>query len=272
MGIVLAVSNNKGGIGKSFISSNLANALGNKGQKTLVIDYDSQGNSSELLLGQTEPQHTLYDVIENDIPISQAITPTSYENLDLLANESATAALEVKLYRTLPSSYYLLKNLIEPIKKDYDIIIIDTPPNIGIFTIQALTACDCVIVPIDASSRHSLQGLNAAIKAIQDISNSFNPHLRFLRAIINKVDRRTSISKAMVEQITRTWEKQLFTTTLPVCTAVQQAETASETVLRFDPHSTASKKFRILADELLIAIKTFSADTNILPLMANNNG
>lgn len=271
MAIVIAVSNNKGGIGKSFISSNLANSLGNKGQKILVIDYDSQGNASELLLGQTNPQYTLYDVIENDINIKQAITATSYENLDLLANESATAALEVKLYRNLPSSYYLLKNLIDTIRNDYDIIIIDTPPNIGIFTIQALTACDCVIVPIDASSRHSLQGLNAAIKAIQDISNSFNPNLRFLRAIINKVDRRTSISKAMVEQITRTWEKQLFATTIPVCTAVQQAETASETVLRFDPHSTAAKRFRILADELISTIKFFPSSDGALPL-DNGNG
>ena len=267
--MIIAVSNNKGGIGKSCISANLANALGNKGKRVLLIDYDSQGNSTELLLGQASPEHTLYDVLEEDLPIEQAITATSYENLDVLGNESATAAVEVKMYRNIQGSYFLLRSLLEPIKEKYDIIIIDTQPSLGLFTIQALTAADAVIVPIDASSRHSLQGLNAAIKAIQDISASFNPGLRFLRAIINKVDRRTSISKAMVEQISRVWAQQLFSTTIPVCTAVQQAETAAETVLRFDPHSSAAKKFRSLADELLVAIASSTSQDTVLPLGGN---
>lgn len=268
--IVIAVSNNKGGIGKSCISANLANALGNKGRKVLLVDYDSQGNSSELVLGQTSPPHTLYDVLEEDMPVLNAISATSYDNLDLLANESATAAVEVKLYRNIQGSYYLLRSLLEPVRDIYDIILIDCPPNLGMFTIQALTAADAVIVPIDASSRHSLQGLNAAIKAIKDISSSFNPGLRFLRAIINKVDRRTSISKAMVEQISRVWAQQLFTTTIPVCTAVQQAETAAETVLRYDPHSTASKRFRSLADELLTTLADIGPTDESLPLGGNS--
>lgn len=261
--MIIAVSNNKGGIGKSCISANLSNALGNKGKKVLLVDYDSQGNASDLVLGETQPEHTMYDVIEEDFPIERAISATSYENLDVLANESATAALELKLYRNVQGSYFLLRNLLAPLRSQYDIIIIDTPPNLGMFTIQALTAADAVIVPIDASSRHSLQGLNAAIKAIKDISESFNPGLRFLRAVINKVDRRTSISKAMVEQISRVWSNQLFKTTIPVCTAIQQAETASQTILRFDPHSSASKKFRSLSDELLslIASNGLAGDT-----------
>ena len=268
--MIIAVSNNKGGIGKSAISANLANAIGNKGKRVLMVDYDSQGNSSELLLGQTSASHTLYDVLEKDIPIEKAIAATSYENLDVLANESATAALEVKLYTNPKASYFLLKTLLEPIKDKYDLILLDTAPNLGMFTIQALTAADAVIVPVDASSRHSLQGLNSAIKAIQDIGNSFNPNLRFLRAVINKVDRRTSISKAMVEQITRVWAQQLFSTTIPVCSAIQQAEAATETVLRFDPHSTASKRFRSLADELLaVMAATAETPTDTLPLGEN---
>jgi len=264
---VIAVSNHKGGVGKSFISSSLSNACGNKGRKVLLIDWDSQANSTDIILGQQQASHTLYNVLEEDLPITSAIQATSYDNLDLLANESACAAIEVKLYRNIPESYFLLRKSIEPLRDIYDIIIIDTSPSLGIWTIMALTACDCVIVPVNASSKHSLQGLNAAITAIKDISNSFNPNLRFLRSIINMVDRRTSISKAMVEQITRTWGDQLFQTTLPLCTAVQQAEAAAETVLRYDAHSTASKRFRSLADELLAIIDAtaFTGSDTVLP-------
>lgn len=265
--MIVAVSNNKGGIGKSAISANLANAIGNKGKRVLMIDYDSQGNSSELLLGETMATYTLYDVLEKEVPIEKAIAPTSYDNLDVLANESATAALEVKLYSNPKESYFLLKSLLEPIKDKYDLILLDTAPNLGMFTIQALTAADAVVVPVDASSRHSLQGLNSAIKAIQDIGDSFNPNLRFLRAVINKVDRRTSISKAMVEQITRVWSQQLFATTIPVCSAIQEAEASPETVLRYDPHSTASKRFRSLGDELLAVMAANAAEPEVtLPL------
>jgi len=265
MACVIAVSNHKGGIGKSFISSSLANACGNKGRKVLLIDWDSQANSTDLILGQQQPAHTLYNVLEEDLPITTAIQATSYDNLDILANESATAAIEVKLYRNIPANYHLLQKLIEPVRDLYDIIIIDTSPSLGIWTIMALTACDCVIVPVNASSKHSLQGLNAAISAIRDISKSFNPNLRFLRGIINMVDRRTSISKAMVEQISRTWAGQLFATTLPLCTAVQQAEAAGETVLRYDAHSSASKRFRTLADELLAIVDSSAPNDEILP-------
>jgi chromosome partitioning protein len=269
MSTVIAVSNNKGGIGKSFLSSSLSNALGNKDQRVLLIDYDSQGNSSELILGPTIPEHTLYDVFESDVPLTDAIAATSYDNVDVLANESAFAAIELKLYKNIPGSYFLLRQLLEPVRDRYDIILIDCPPNLGMFTIQALAAADAVLVPIDASSRHSLQGLNAAIKAIGDISSSYNPNLRFLRAIINKVDRRTSISRALVEQISRTWSNQLFATTIPVCTAIQQAETAIQTVVRYDPHSTASKKIRALADEL-IAILASTLPSDSLPFGDNN--
>lgn len=272
MACVLTVSNHKGGVGKSFISSSLSNACGNKGRRTLLIDFDSQGNSTDLILSATPATHTLFDVLENDISLEAAIQATSYDNLDIIANEPSTAAIELKLYRDIPGSYYLLRKLLEPIRDKYDLIILDTPPSLGVWTIMALTACDCVVVPVDASSKHSLQGLNAAIRAIQDISDSFNPDLRFLRAIINRVDRRTSISKAMTEQITRVWGDKLFETTIPLCTAVQQAEAAGQTVLRFDPHCTASKRFRALSDELMAIVDSLpQSRESVLPGLGGGN-
>ena len=269
---VIAVSNHKGGVGKSFISSSLSNACGNKGRRTLLIDWDSQANSTDLILGQQPASYTLYDVLEENLPIQTAIQATSYDNLDILANESGCAAIEAKLYKDIPNNYFLLRNLIAPLRDMYDLIIIDTAPSLGIWTIMALTACDCVIVPVNASSKHSLQGLNAAITAIQEISDLYNQNLRFLRCIINMVDRRTSISKAMVEQITRTWAGQLFTNTLPLCTAVSQAESKGETVLRHDPHSSASKRFRALSDELLAIIDSTTEFEPNLPGLQTTGG
>jgi len=248
----------KEGSGKTAITANLAHALANKGKRVLVVDYDSQSNSTNILLGESMPSHTLNDVLLGKAPINRAISATPYDNLDVLANESITAALEVMFYKDLPNSYYLLRSMLNPIRDKYDLLLLDTPPSLGHWTIQALTAADAVIVPIDASSKHSLQGLNAAIRAIKDISDSFNPGVCFLRAILNKVDRRTAISKAMVEQISRVWSEQLFDTSIPTCTAVQKAETASETVIRYDPHCSASKRFRSIAEELLSIVATTS--------------
>lgn len=263
---VISIANHKGGIGKSCIAASLANACGNKGKKVLLIDYDSQSNASDLVMGQQPVFATLYNVIKDDVPIKKAIQATSYENLDLLANEPVCAGLEIRLYQNLPSNYYLLRDLLEPVINEYDLILIDNQPALNVWTIQALIASDCVIVPVDASSKHSLQGLDAAFKAIEGIAKDYNPNIRFLRGVINKVDRRTSVSKALVQQITRTWGDKLFTTTLPTCTAVQQAEMAGQTVLRYDPHSAISKRFRLLADELLTILdETSEANTRPLP-------
>jgi len=177
--MIIAVATNKGGVGKTAITANLAHALANKGKRVLVVDYDSQSNSTNILLGESMPSHTLNDVLLGKAPINRAISATPYDNLDVLANESITAALEVMFYKDLPNSYYLLRSMLNPIRDKYDLLLLDTPPSLGHWTIQALTAADAVIVPIDASSKHSLQGLNAAIRAIKDISDSFNPGVCF---------------------------------------------------------------------------------------------
>ena len=261
---VISVSNHKGGVGKSCIAASLANACGNKGKKVLLIDFDTQSNSTDLIMGQQPNLATLYNVIQEKMPIQKAIQATSYENLDLLANEPICASFEPLLYQKLPENYYYLRDKIEPIINEYDLIIIDNNPAINVWTIQALVASDCVIVPVNASSKHSLQGLNAAMNSIEDISKTYNPNIRFLKGVINMVDKRTSTSKALVQQITRTWGERLFTTTLPTCTAVQKAELVGQTVLRYDPHAAISKRFRLLADEFLAALEETSNVTSIL--------
>jgi chromosome partitioning protein len=251
--MVISFASNKGGVGKTTCCSNLANALGNKGKRVLVIDQDSQGNTTALLLNGVDPHKTIRDLYAADGPenITPFILPTVYENLYLVANESKTAALEPLLYTDIISSYYLLKTLIDDIRADYDYILIDCPPNLGIFSLQAMIASDAVIVPIIASSKFSITGFTEALQLISDIAESHNKSLRFLRALVNKVDMRTSVSRLMLEHVRMAFPDKLFETTIPINADIETAELRNTTVIRQAPHSSGAKRFRLLADELI---------------------
>lgn len=249
--------NNKGGIGKSTICCSLAHAIGNKGHRVLLIDHDSQGNSSALMLGDSVvPNKTIFDIYSHQTPITQCLYPTQYENVTVLPNTTRTASLEPDMYSDVRQSYHLLRDVIEPIKDNYEYILIDAPPNLGMWVIMALIASDAAIIPLVASSRFSLEGFIAAFDAIEAVSERFNPSLKFLRAVINRVDLRTSISKISVEMIRANFGSKVFENTIPHTTQIEQAEQHRQTVLRFAPQSGASKRFRSLADELITTVAT----------------
>jgi cellulose biosynthesis protein BcsQ len=144
------------------------------------------------------------------------------------------------------------KKITDQVRDDYDYIFFDCPPTLGIQVLQALIASDCAIIPVEAGSKYALDGLIAAIEAIESVSRTANPSLRFLRLLINKVDLRTSVSRTTVDFIkTRFGANKVFTTTIPTNTQIQQAELDGKTVLRHSPQSVGAKRFRELADELI---------------------
>lgn len=250
--VIISVINNKGGTGKTTCAVNLSHSLANRGKKILVVDQDTQSNTSQIFVGKDVDTNTLYDVFTAGKTVENCIYPTPYENIFCLPNIPATATLELNLYQDVKSSYTLLRSKLRRYALDnFDATLIDCPPNLGMFVAQALIASDFVIVPVECGSRFALDGLISAIEHIEGVKQNVNPDLAFLRLLINKVDLRTTISRSSVEHIKKKFGAELvFQTTIPINTDFQKAEEERKTIIRFSPRSAGAKKFRALADEL----------------------
>jgi chromosome partitioning protein len=250
--MIIALINNKGGVGKTVSSVNLAAALANRGQRVLLIDNDPQCNATSLLIGDATPENTLYEAFTDGISINKCIYPTPY-GVDLLPNSQITAQIEADLYLDTAKSYALLKNLARVYAiEHYDVTLIDCPPSLGLWVIQAMACADGIIVPIEAGSRFSLDGLSAIYTSIESIrATKINKDLRFLKTLVNKVDMRTSSSKIIIEKIRELYPNNVFNTTIPTNDSIKQAELQRMTCLRYDPQCSGSKRYRTLAEELI---------------------
>ena len=256
MGIIISVMNNKGGVGKTTVTVNLAEALGRMGKRVLVIDNDSQCNTTTLLsssLAIQERQGSLYDLLGADYrePIS-SISLTTRKNLSIITNIQDTATLEPELIARSPDSLYLMQRRLRDYAiANYDYTLIDCPPNIGTFVLMALTASDFAIVPIIASSAFSVEGLVKAMYLVGDINRDYNPNLRFLKLLVNRMSKRTIVSQAIVAQLHSSFgAEKVFETTIPINTALEKAELQHKTIFQFDQTATSARAFRDLAKEL----------------------
>jgi len=257
MGVVIAIVNNKGGVGKTTAACNLAHALGLLGRRVLVTDLDPQGNATALLVShQLDRQHSLYELLAEEslgTPISRFIYPSSYDGVFCLPNIPETASLEPELLFGSPTSLLRIRHhLRDYVLQHFDFVIIDTPPNLGTFVLCALNTADFAVVPVKAGSAFSVAGLLKAVRLINEVRVQDNKDLKFLRLLINCVDRRTLISRALTEQLFRTFRQdQVFRTSIPGNTAFEQAEAAGVTIFRYNPSAPGARAFRELAQELL---------------------
>lgn len=252
MGVIITVANNKGGVGKTTLTCNLAHALTLKGGRALVIDMDSQCNSTSLLADDTTPyQNSLYDILTLDMMAKKAIIESKIKRVDILPNVSDTAVLEYDLSQNLPDNYSILRNKVRDYTREtYDYILIDTPPNLGYFSLSALFAADFCIVPIAGGSAYSIEGLLKVLGIIEKIQESGNPDLRFLRLIINNIDRRTVTGKIIVSELEENFRGMMFDTHIPRSTVFEQAEYTKSTVFLNHAASYGAKAYRELASEL----------------------
>jgi chromosome partitioning protein len=260
-GLMVSIVNNKGGVGKTTVAINLSHALTRRDKRILVIDLDSQCNATSILLPRTNIRNTLYELFEDPtVETSQCVYSTAYEKLSCIPNIDNTSALEPMLLDTLPENYKILRNRVrEYALNNYDVTILDCPPNMGFFVISALHASDFVIVPNWIGSTFSIEGLLKAIDLIHKIQQdeNGNPDLRFLRLLINQVDKRTVMSKVALELINNHFtEDQVFKTMIPSNAAFQRAEHDNKTIIRYAPSAPGSKAFRSLAKEFIDILST----------------
>lgn len=252
MGVIIAIANNKGGVGKTTLTCNLAHALALKGGRSLVVDMDSQCNSTSLLAGDAPFQNSLYDILTiHDLAAKKAIIETGIKKVDLLPNVSDTAVLEYDLSQNLPDNYAILREKIRSYAKGvYQHVIIDTPPNLGFFSLSALFAADFCIVPIAAGSAYSIEGLIKVLAIIEKIQQDGNRDLRFLRLLVNNIDRRTAMGRLIVSELEETFADRIFSTHIPRSTIFEQAEYAKHTIFENHAASYGAKAYRELATEL----------------------
>ena len=253
MGYLVAIVNNKGGVGKTVSTCNLAHAVANRGKKTLIVDIDNQSNATSLMLNPEIISYSIFDMYENiNLPIDRCIYPTAYDRLHCLPNSIKTASLEPKLSSLGVNGWDILRvKLREYALHNFDVTFIDCPPNLGVFVLQAMLASDFVIIPLECGSRFSMEGLTRTVSTIEQVQEERNPDLKLLRLLINKVDKRTAISKMTIAQIRDWYGEKVFKTVLSNATALQQAELARQTVVRFLPNSPISKQFRELSKEFV---------------------
>lgn len=257
--MIITIGNNKGGTGKTTVSVHLAVALAKLGKKVLLIDNDTQSNSTQWLLGDAgsamKNMDDLLDekTINDPCEIMDYAAPTSHENLMCIPNSVEASGLAIFFAKTFPDSLlYIQKKIRAQALDSFDYTIIDCPPTLDVTFSMALCASDAVIVPVEVGSVYSIRGLTQVMKLIEGMQK-VNPNLEFLKLVMNKADMRTSITKSMIKLVESQFEDQYFETILPTCTVIQQAEAAMKTLFLYNTSNPAISKFKALAKEVIEA-------------------
>ncbi|QGR02946.1 ParA family protein [Ehrlichia ruminantium] len=250
MSKVFGIVNQKGGVGKTTTSINLATAFAIVNKKTLLIDLDPQGNSSTGF-GITYQQriNTVYDILVNNIPASSAIIKTEIPNLDLLPSTVDLSAAEVELTQ-VQKREFVLKNSLSEVKKSYDYIFIDCPPSLGLLTVNALIAANAVIIPLQCEF-FALEGLSHLIKTVELIKKHLNPSLSIEGIILTMYDKRNKLSEQVEEDIRKYLKESVYKTVIPRNVRLSEAPSHGKPAIIYDFKCAGSQAYIYLAKEIL---------------------
>ena len=250
MGRVIAIANQKGGVGKTTTSINLSACLAEKGKKVLVIDTDPQGNTtSGLGIDKNDLENTVYELILGECSIYDCIVKDAISNVSVLPSNVNLAAAEIELIG-VDKKEFILKNEVDFVKDDYDFIIIDCPPSLNLLTINAMTTADSVLVPIQCEF-YALEGLSQLIHTVNLIKERLNPDLEMEGVVFTMYDSRTNLSMQVVENVKANLQENICETVIPRNIRLAEAPSYGMPITMYDPKSSGADSYRKLADELI---------------------
>ena len=250
MGRIIVVANQKGGVGKTTTSINLAACLAEKGKKVLAVDMDPQGNlTSGLGVDKDSVEKSIYELIIGEVDIKEVINKEVLENLDIIPTSIDLSAAEIELIG-VDDKEYILRNAIDQVKDQYDFVIIDCPPSLSMLTINAMTTADSVIVPIQCEY-YALEGLSQLIHTVELVKDRLNSKLEIEGVVFTMYDARTNLSLQVVENVKDNLQQNIYKTIIPRNIRLAEAPSYGLPINKYDPKSTGAESYMRLADEVI---------------------